>query len=148
MGQDEPTEQQLQAELDALRTANEPIHAKHRVASLRRAIADEMRAAKASELEARFTEEIGGAVDVEFRIVSIDDHMVVVKKPHELQYKKFRDRGKTDMVSCLDLVRPCLVYPTKEEFAGICESKPAMADAAAGAVLYLGGVRTDAKEGK
>jgi 23S rRNA-/tRNA-specific pseudouridylate synthase len=150
MGQDDKlTEEQiLQAELDALRVANEPLHARARVTALRKQIAEERKAAQVSSLIEKYTADLGGLPDIEFRVVAIDDHFVVVRKPHELVYKKFRDRGKTDTVSCLELVKPCLVHPSKEEFNAICEQKPAMADAAAGAVLYLGGVRAESQEGK
>jgi hypothetical protein len=152
MGQDDKLteEQQLQAELDALRTANEPIHRREYLDSLRKQIAAEKLAARLVEVEAKVLEKLGGQAkrDIDYRFVIIDDNIVAVQRPHELHYKKYRDSEKTDMVSCLQFIRPSVVHPEKDEFVALCSAVPAMADAAAGAGLYLCGVRVKAKEGK
>lgn len=150
MAQELTEEQRLQAELDALRTANEPLHRKAALDALREQIAAEKLAARKADIEAKAIEKLGPSAreNIDYRFVVIDENIVVVQRPHELHYKKFRDSEKTDLVSCVRFISPSILYPTKEEFAALCSDVPAMADEAAGAGLYLCGVRAKKKEGK
>lgn len=151
MSQDVLTEEQkLQQELEALRKSNEAIHEKARINDLRRQIEAEKLAARKAEIEAKVLQELGDSAkeDIDYRFVVIDDKIVVVKRPHELHYRKFRDSEKTDMVSCVRFIKPSVLYPSEEEFSAICSDVPAIADEAAGAGLYLCGVRQKAREKK
>lgn len=153
MAKDETTlteEQILQAELEALQAGNEAARRREHILRLRRDIEAEKRIANKAEVEAKVLETLGDGAkrDIDYRFVEIDDRLVVVKRPHELHYRKFRDSEKTDAVSCEQFIKPSIVYPTKEEFRAMCSEVPAIADEAAGAGLFLCGVRQKVKEGK
>ena len=152
MGQDVQIteEQKLLQELADLQQANEALHQKERLNALRKQIAAEKMAARRAEIEDKVLERLGSGAkeDIDYRFVIIDENIVVVQRPHELHYKKFRDSEKTDMVSCIQFIKPSIVYPEKAAFSAICSEVPAMADEAAGAGLYLCGVRNRKREGK
>lgn len=104
------------------------------IAAEERAIADE-EAIAAAETE-------HGEVDKKIRIVRTPAGTVIVKRPNNVLFRKFADQGKSDVDDLERLARPCIVYPTIDQFDRMLTDQPAILIDVANAVTYLAGVRT------
>lgn len=133
----------LEAELAALEAAREK-RAKHATTSpdvTRRKIEAE-KAIAAAELE-------HGPVGVMLGVVRLPDHgVVIVKRPNAMFARRFVDAGKTTSEAFDQLVRPVVVYPTKEQYDAKVEEFGALPISAGDIVLKLAGFRMKELEGK
>jgi DNA gyrase/topoisomerase IV subunit A len=50
--------------------------------------------------------------------------LVIVKRPNHLIYRRFADAGNMDTATCEELIRPCLVHPSREMFEAYAEELP------------------------
>jgi hypothetical protein len=66
--------------------------------------------------------------------------IIIVKKPNHMLVRRFRDKGETDSKAWEDLIRPCLVHPSAEEFDRILEDQNVVLAAVGTMVLRLGGL--------
>jgi hypothetical protein len=89
-----------------------------------------------------------GPVGKRIAVVHTDLGVIIVKRPNPLIFRRFQDKGTTKTEDFDQLVRPCLVYPSKTEFDRILEELPATLIRAANAVCALAGVRHDEISGK
>lgn len=121
------------------RTALEVEGAKlHEVEAAERDARDEV---AISEAEERF-----GAKKI--AVVRTEVGCVIVKRPHPLIYKKFRDRGELKTTDLEKLVRACLVHPDGNALDKVFEEEPAALDRAANCVVELAGFRAKENAGK
>jgi hypothetical protein len=87
------------------------------------------------------------AMNIELHLLSADGVDIVVKRPDRPSYKRFRAMV-SDQAKRADapetLVRDCIVYPTREEFNTLLESKPALGDVFGAKLLDLAGMTAEA----
>lgn len=75
-------------------------------------------------------------------IVDTDQGWVILKRPTNMLYKRFRDQGAEAKTADLErLVNPCVVHPDRAKFDAMVEETPALLDRAANAVVTLAGFR-------
>lgn len=55
--------------------------------------------------------------------IMTDDGPVVVKAPHPATFKKLRDTDDWSIQTLIDYVRPCILYPPKDEVLDFLEDK-------------------------
>jgi hypothetical protein len=120
-----------------------------------RAARDVLTAAQKLDLEAqalrdeetieRFEAEHG---PTKIKAIRSDAGLVIVKRPHRVVFKRFQDKGsiKTDDVE--QLVKSCLVHPTKDAFDQMVDDLPALLHQCADACARLAGVRTEETNAK
>lgn len=87
-----------------------------------------------------------GEADIR-RIDTEDGGMLVVKRPEPVAFKRFQ-QSKTNVDDCDNLVRLCLVYPSKEAYNRMVSKYPAKIVEAANKASELAGVRRKEAEGK
>ncbi|MEM9075162.1 MAG: hypothetical protein AAGE52_42080 [Myxococcota bacterium] len=69
---------------------------------------------------------------------------VVVKRPHAVTYKKFRDVGSFKFAALEQLVATNLLYPAlRSDLDKITQQQPAVIEKAAGAIIRLAGYHTE-----
>ncbi len=83
-----------------------------------------------------------------FIALDTDLGVVIVKRCNALIFKKFQDVGKFTTHALEQLVMPCLVYPTADEFDSHLEILPATLTRCADAIATLAGVRAAENAGK
>lgn len=73
-------------------------------------------------------EEMYGVVGKGINVVEVTPGgaIVIVKKPANATYRKFQDSKDSDEAACKALVKPCVVYPTPEDYTKILEEYPAV----------------------
>src|SRR5262245_7023176 len=68
-------------------------------------------------------------------LVRHPDYLVIVRRPEYVTFKRFIDSGKFSLEARDKFGRPCVVYPSKDEYAKLAGARPgvivAVADAAA-----------------
>lgn len=74
--------------------------------------------------------------------------VIIVKRPDSLIFKRFVDGGKSGQDAALQLVRPCVVHPSKQTFDVITDELPGVVGPLANLVATLAGVRVRETEGK
>jgi hypothetical protein len=115
--------------------------------SIAEQLENETRALRDEQAIAKAEEEIGPQ-GKRIMCIQTDMGVVIVKKPHAVSFRKFQDKGETDHEDLLKLVSPCLVYPSKEQFAVLLDDLPATLQRCANAVATLAGVRVKEVTGK
>jgi transcription initiation factor TFIIIB Brf1 subunit/transcription initiation factor TFIIB len=129
---------ELQSEIDALNDAREerakPTKAEQ--LALKRREAKELKALEALEKE-------HGAVGKEIDIVQSDVGAVIVKRPTMTTYRRFQDSGKVETKDFEQLVRPCILYPSRAEFDQLVDQRPMLLAHCADACISLAGLRAD-----
>lgn len=110
-------------------------------------------AEEATEARDADAEEAMLAAETEYGVgrvarVDTDRGAVVLKSPHSATYRKFRDEGKSNTAAFEKLVRPCVLFPSKEKFDALCDELPATLERCANAVVTLAGFRAETVEGK
>lgn len=141
----------LEDRLAAARAAREAREAKRednaRAQKLQDEIEAEERAIKDLDLLDKIEAE-HGPENKRWRKVITGQGLVIVVRPALPTFRKYQDKGKTDSASLDQLVRPCLLHPSKAEFDAIVAAEPAVLMRAANAVCYLAGVRKDDAAGE
>jgi hypothetical protein len=89
-----------------------------------------------------------GPVGKRIAVIGTDLGVVIVKRPHAALFRKFQAKGSTKPEDLDQLVRPCLVYPSKAEFDRIDDELPATMTRCANAVVALAGFRQEENAGK
>jgi hypothetical protein len=79
--------------------------------------------------------------------------IVIVKRPHHVTFRKWSDTnlGKDGGVSndaLEELIRPCIVHPSRTEFDRYCEEQPAILLRASNVITKLAGMRGQELSGK
>lgn len=142
---------QLQRDLDTIRESNALVEIeaekKRKLAALKAEIELEKRRA----IEAQVLSELEGkhgAVGKYLAVVETGEGIVVIKRPSQMQYKKFTDADKHTSDTFYRLVAPCLVHPTKAEWERINDAEPATLVKCANACVTLAGFTRADLEGK
>ena len=114
-------------------------------AELRKQLEREEQAAK--DAEALLAAEQEHGVN---RVASIEteEGLIIVKRPNPLHFKRFQDKDKHKVDDFEQLVRPCVIHPSKARFDEICENLPATLMRCANAVVQLAGFRARDLAGK
>lgn len=73
---------------------------------------------------------------------------VVIKRPHRANVAKFLDSERATSATMEALVRSCLVYPGRDEFARLLDEQPAALTIIASEALTLAGAGAKALAGK
>lgn len=141
----------LEAALREKRKVREALESKaqeaKRIRELKEQIAAEERAIQDAEIVERLEADLGPENQT-WRRVTTEFGMVAVKFVR-IAYKGWRDKGaKMDTVALDNLVKLCLVHPTKDEFNAMLDVQPFILDRAANAVAWLAGVREEVVAGK
>ncbi len=74
--------------------------------------------------------------------------MIVVRRPNNMLYKRFRDQGDAKTKDLEKLVRPCILHPDLGRFDNMVDEEPALLDRCANAVVKLAGFRAKEVSGK
>lgn len=114
---------------------------------LSRAIAAEEMAAKDEEAVAEAVA-THGDLGVMIGAVYTACGVVIVGRPKALIFRRFQELESTKTKDLEQLVRPCLVHPTKPEFDQICDEQPATLVRCADMVATLAGARGREVQGK
>jgi hypothetical protein len=141
----------LEEKIATARAAREAREAKREDSARAQRLADELEAEERALADLDVLDKIEaehGPENKRWRKVPTGLGLVVVKRPALATFRKYQDKGKTDSASLDQLVRPCLVHPTKAEFDRIVEQEPAALMRAANAVCYLAGIRKDDASGE
>src|ERR1700759_3690440 len=80
---------------------------------------EERKLAEAQALEKLEAEH--GAVGKEIELVDSDVGGVIVRRPTMNVFRRFQDSGTNETSDWLNLVRPCVLYPSKAEFDALIE---------------------------
>lgn len=94
---------------------------------------------EAEELD-KFEREVG-KVGKEIDIVQSDVGAVILKRPTMTTYRRFQDSGKVETKDFEQLVRPCVLYPSRAEFDQLVEQRPMLLAHCADACIALAGLR-------
>ena len=136
----------LQEQLDALRAADAvTLQARFDLVAQRK-VEGEIKAR--TELAAKY-----GQLGVDFAIhFTVDGEMVACRRPDAAPYKLFVDTTNSGKGSLYDasfsLVRSCLIYPDKAEYARICTDRTNTPVDLANVAAELAGARKQEVEGK
>lgn len=74
--------------------------------------------------------------------------VVIVKRPNHLLFRKFMDAGEMTVAVCEELIRPCLVHPSRDVFDSYSEEYPAIIIPVANRIAQLAGSRSKDQLGK
>lgn len=135
---------ELEEKIAAAREAREAREAKREDSARAQKLADELEAEERAIADLDVIEKIEvehGPENKKWRRVNTGAGMIIVSRPQLATFRKFQDRGKTDSAALDQLVRPCLLHPTKAEFDEIVKQEPAALTRASNAVCYLAGIR-------
>lgn len=91
------------------------------------------------------------AMGMELHHLSSDEYDVVVKRPDRPSYKRFKSMMSDPQkrVDALEqLMRDCLVHPTRQEFDAMLDKRPALGDLFGARVLELAGLTAEAEAKK
>lgn len=130
--------QEQRAALDERREARLKLTPDEQVAIAERALA----ADKAlDELE-----QTHGKIGVVIQIVRLDDEKdgraVILKRPNMTVFRRYQD-GKNESKDVDNLVRPCVIYPSKAEFDLLVQENPFLIVRCGNVCSTLAGVRRD-----
>lgn len=81
-------------------------------------------------------------------LVRTDDCALVLRRPHVAAFRKFQDAGGMTSQVAEELVKSCLLYPTKPEFDKACRALPGLLTKAANACVELAGFQREDIKGK
>lgn len=88
-----------------------------------------------------------GKLDRMIKIVRVDDERdgraLIVKRPNMTVFRRFQDSGTNETKDLENLVRPCVVWPSKAEFDQLFGEMPFLLRRCADAVCELAGVRRE-----
>lgn len=127
---------EVRAKIDALNEARE----RRNMMSVDEQIAIEERRLKEAEALDKLEQE-HGKVGRDIQIVESDVGAVIVKRPTMAVYRRFQDSGTTETKDLENLVRPCVLHPSKAEFDQMIERLPMLLRHAADACVVLAGLR-------
>lgn len=142
---------ELEEKIAAARAAREAREAKRDDNARAQKLADELAAEERALADLDVLDKIEaehGPENKKWRRVNTGLGLVVVGRPALPTFRKYQDKGKTDSASLDQLVRPCLLHPTKAEFDAIVKEEPAALMRAANAVCYLAGIRKEDASGE
>src|SRR5262245_56360855 len=140
-----------------MKTDSEDMAARREEALAKKAAAEAKRAARAKpaelaeverlEREAHEEEAIAdaeaqyGDLDEAIKVVRTSVGIVIVKRPAAILVRRFHDAGKGSIEAKDKLSRPCVVYPSADEYAKLAgsDSGPALISAVADAAVWLAG---------
>jgi hypothetical protein len=149
MNEIERIKAEIAAQRESRRKAAEAFEAARELEQLKAELEDEKRLAKEDKEFARIETEhgLGGR---EIARVNTPRGMIVLKRPNHLLYKRWIDTSsdKANTTDSMKLVRPCVVYPSPEDFDALLEVCPSALMTCVNAIAYLAGVRAEAIEGK
>lgn len=78
-----------------------------------------------------------------------DGRLVIVKRANHLLFRKWSEEiASADTNKAEELIRPCLVYPTRDAFEAITEEFPGMIGVLANLIAKLAGVGAEQLSGK
>lgn len=87
-----------------------------------------------------------GKIGVCIQIVRLDDETdgraVILKRPNMTVFRRYQD-GKNESKDVDNLVRPCVLYPSKAEFDLLVQEKPFLIVRCGNVCSTLAGVRRD-----
>lgn len=129
--------EQLQAERDA-RLAAEAAAADR--AQLRENL-DKLKAIDAAE-------QAHGKQNTHIMVHDYGAGVVIVKRPHKAAWDKFADLDKPTQTDAIELVKKCLVHPSKGDFDQLVSELPALPNMLAQKVMLLAGARRTELLGK
>jgi hypothetical protein len=89
-----------------------------------------------------------GAVGKKIFVVRTPAGIVIVKRPNHVLYRRYQDKGEATSLEFEKLVRPCLVYPSVEQFDRLLDDLPGILIDVANGVAYLAGSRAKEQLGK
>ena len=72
----------------------------------------------------------------------------VLRKPHHAAYRKFQDNTEASSAGAIELVKSCLLYPTKPEFDRVLAASPGILTELANNCVTLAGFRKTELKGK
>lgn len=93
---------------------------------------------KLAELEAQH-----GKLGREIDVVDSPEGAVIVKRPTMNVFRRFQDSGTTESKDFEQLVRPCILYPSRAEWESMCEKVPMLLAQCASACIRLAGLRAE-----
>ncbi len=102
------------------------------------------------ELEEKFEKDLSGPRGSKFEILDLRDlceGFVVVRLGESVLYKRFKNSKMTDD-DARELVLPCVVYPTVDEFKALLLRRDAVLGRVANAAGTLHGLNLKAETGK
>jgi len=107
----------------------------------------------ARETKALAAEEALAAARKEFgktrvSLVQTDEGPVVLRCPHVAAYRKFQDSEEINTDKTLELVRGCVLHPSKPEVSRMLEVQPGALTLLANEVVRLAGHRKSDAKGK
>lgn len=141
----------IQAEIETARAKREEIEnrreAKGKITALRAELEAEKRAALEAEVQEKLEAE-HGPLGVKIARVDTTEGAIFLRKPGEMFFRRFMDKGKTSHEDLLKLVRPSLLYPDKARFDAILEEVPAALLRCANAVCKLCGIGAEESAAK
>ncbi len=82
-----------------------------------------------------------GKVGKEIDLVPSDVGAVIVKRPTMNVYRRFQDSGTNETKDLENLVRPCILYPSRAEFDNMIERLPMLLTHVADTCVVLAGLR-------
>lgn len=136
------TPDELEAQLAAIRARRAALAetAQARLTpTLDEQVALEARALEEDELLERFQLEHGARA---VAIIRTEAGAVIVRRPHIAAYRKFQDRGALTSDSAEELVKSCLLHPSKPELDKVLRLIPGVLVTLASACVELAGHRT------
>jgi hypothetical protein len=81
-------------------------------------------------------------------LVETDEGPIVLRSPHVAAYRKFQDSDTIDTDKTLELVRGCVLHPSKAEVGRMLEVQPGALTLVANKVVELAGHRKADLKGK
>lgn len=146
------TKEELEARLEAARKKRAAIaeerDARAQERQLLEQVESEERAAQNEEAISQAESEYG---PVGSKILTFESELgvVIVKRPHPIHYKEFRDRAAEAKSEDLEkLVRRCLVHPSADGLTRILDEQPAVLEHLADRCVTLAGFRAKEVLGK
>jgi hypothetical protein len=134
----------IKAKRDALEAARELRHmptVQEQIATEERKLAT---AQKLDELETAHGYKPGVDMDVvESRVGD-----VIIKRPTMAVYRRFQDSGTNETKDLDNLVRPCVLHPSRAEFDQMVEALPLLLAHCADLAVMLAGYRAKKNQGK
>lgn len=132
--------QELERELAELEARKAEIDARRAEKAAEAELREKVRAARReiedAELIEKYEAELG-ELGKDFKAISTDEGLIIVRRPHPATYKRFRDRGKYTTKDVEEFARPGVVYPDAQKLTDILNKYPAVLDLLADAAHDL-----------
>jgi hypothetical protein len=84
-----------------------------------------------------------GKVGREIDILESPVGAVILKRPTMNVFRRFQDSGTTESKDFEQLVRPCVLYPSRADFETMCEQVPMLLAQSAAMCIRLAGLRAE-----